>query len=282
MSTPPSVPGNRGPARRPRPVSHPVPPGYLPAPAPGVPTPIPPLPPSPTNGTRHVAPPEAASSHSTDPHPRIVPTDDGADGWWNLFESAAEPTPAQMPSRFRRTFVIAGVAVAVAVLGAIGTGFVVRSTTTDTPTASKPAEVKHRIPDPRLLGMLPAGISANSCKPGDETGPQPSVVCGGSSMASDPIGVTLIGAPDPSGLDAELKQVLSRSKVVLCPGNIQSPGPWRRYPTQPPAGTLMCGLQEKNSVLAWTDEARLLTVVAVGEPGAEALPLLYRWWTLHA
>lgn len=202
------------------------------------------------------------------------PTGDGGEGWWNLFESAAESPPRPSRKKRRRALIIAASVATIAIVGA-GVAVVLNRTTTTSVSAP-------RVPDARLLGMLPAGIRADTCKADAEPGGQPSIVCVGSGVAGEPTGLTMIAAPDIAGLDAELNQVGRRTKLVLCPGNILSPGPWRRGPQQPPSGTLMCGLQDKNSVLAWTDNARLVTLVAAGEPGPAALAPLYHWWTQHA
>ncbi|MDT5173757.1 MAG: hypothetical protein QOG37_1008 [Mycobacterium sp.] len=40
-----------------------------------------------------------------------------------------------------------------------------------------------------------------------------------------------------------------------CPGNIQSPGPWRRNGTpQKTSGVLFGGIQESRPTVAWTDD----------------------------
>ena len=48
-------------------------------------------------------------------------------------------------------------------------------------------------------------------------------------------------------------------RVVNCPGNIQSPGAWRRNATpQQVSGTLVCGFRGGVPTLAWTDDAKLM------------------------
>lgn len=214
------------------------------------------------------------------PGPQAGPTGDGGEGWWNLFEAAAELPPRPSQKKRRRTLIIAASVATVAIAGVV-VAVAVLNTTTTTPTQAASVSPA-RVPDARLLGMLPAGIRADTCKADAEPGAQPSIVCAGSGVAGEPTGLTMIAAPDIAGLNAELNQVGGRTNLVLCAGNIMSPGPWRRYPDQPPSGTLMCGLQDKHSVLAWTDDARLVTLVAVGEPGPAALVPLYHWWTQHA
>ena len=60
---------------------------------------------------------------------------------------------------------------------------------------------------------------------------------------------------------AELRTALDGSlrgvAVVTCPGNIQSPGPWRRNATpQQVSGTLVCGLRNGVPTIVRTTEAR--------------------------
>jgi hypothetical protein len=71
--------------------------------------------------------------------------------------------------------------------------------------------------------------------------------------------------------------------VVNCPGNIQSPGPWRRNATpQQVSGTLVCGLQASRPTLAWTDDIVLLLGVVRADATGPTLDQLYAWWSTHS
>jgi hypothetical protein len=50
---------------------------------------------------------------------------------------------------------------------------------------------------------------------------------------------------DDAALDAAFGAVVGNTRVVNCPGNIQSPGAWRRNATpQQVTGTLVCGFRD--------------------------------------
>ena len=70
---------------------------------------------------------------------------------------------------------------------------------------------------------------------------------------------------------------------MTCPGNIQSPGPWRRNAAPDiVAGTLFCGTQEGQAVVVWTSDAQsLLNVTEAGAQGP-SLDQLYAWWGTHS
>jgi hypothetical protein len=60
-----------------------------------------------------------------------------------------------------------------------------------------------------------------------------------------------------AAFDAALNDMAQASTTVNCPGNIQSPGPWRRNATPDKvSGVLFCGVQDGRPTVAWTDEAR--------------------------
>lgn len=148
---------------------------------------------------------------------------------------------------------------------------------------SESAETAAAVADPRLLEKLPLGVREDSCRPQGDDEAQAGIVCDGSGKPGEPLTVILREAQDKAGLNSMFSQVLRDHRVVVCPGNIQSPGPWRRNAApQVTAGTLMCGYQGENTIVAWTDEARLVVVVAEGDPGADALAQLYTWWSDHS
>jgi hypothetical protein len=71
--------------------------------------------------------------------------------------------------------------------------------------------------------------------------------------------------------------------VVTCPGNIQSPGPWRRNATpQQISGTLVCGVLQNRPTLAWTDDVALLLGVVRADDKGPTLDRLYAWWSSHS
>jgi hypothetical protein len=66
--------------------------------------------------------------------------------------------------------------------------------------------------------------------------------CDANTDAGGPTSGTYTLTEDAAALRSAFDEVMSRSTTVVCPGNIQSPGAWRRNanPTAA-AGTLYCG-----------------------------------------
>jgi hypothetical protein len=109
------------------------------------------------------------------------------------------------------------------------------------------------------------------------------VNCEQNSDRGGPLSATYTLATDKAALGAAFDEVVQASDRVNCPGNIQSPGPWRRNATpQKVSGTLFCGLREGRPTVAWTDEARLVLSVAHAGPSGPTLPELYAWWSSHS
>jgi serine/threonine-protein kinase len=72
--------------------------------------------------------------------------------------------------------------------------------------------------------------------------------------------------------------------MVVCPGNIQSPGPWRRLanPTVT-QGTVFCGIAGARPLVVWTNDAELLLARTQSDnPDGSGLDQLYTWWGLHS
>jgi hypothetical protein len=90
-------------------------------------------------------------------------------------------------------------------------------------------------------------------------------------------------AADKAALDAAFREITSAPGRVTCPGNIQSPGPWRRNatPTQV-AGALYCAIQDGRPTVAWTDDAHLLLNVARSAVDGPTLEQIYAWWSSHS
>lgn len=63
-------------------------------------------------------------------------------------------------------------------------------------------------------------------------------------------------------LQAQFTEITASTRQQICPGNIQSPGPWRHNATpEQVAGQLYCGVRgDGTPIIAWTDDARLLPV----------------------
>ncbi|MCH9731994.1 MAG: serine/threonine protein kinase [Actinomycetia bacterium] len=134
----------------------------------------------------------------------------------------------------------------------------------------------------RLAGMLPAGYPSGVCRPaGVSAGAIAAMSCGPNIDAAGPTSATYTLFGDIGALHDAFNDVTGESTTVVCPGNMQSPGAWRRRATPDvAAGTLYCGERGDSAVLAWTtDDDLLLNVVRAGR---QELGGLYQWWSSHS
>lgn len=152
------------------------------------------------------------------------------------------------------------------------------STSTTAPTATVSPEQR------KLLGILPPGYSSTACTQADlPTEAVASVECERNSDAGGPTSATYTMYADKGALKSGLDAVVRDTRIVNCPGNIQSPGPWRRNATpQQAAGTLLCGLRDNVPKVAWTDDASLVLSTVEGAQGGPDLDQLYVWWSSHS
>ncbi|PBA27895.1 hypothetical protein CKJ66_04635 [Mycobacterium avium] len=128
-----------------------------------------------------------------------------------------------------------------------------------------------------LRQVLPRGYSDQNCHPapGPAAGATAAVACD----RADDVTASFALIPDQRALGASIGTVTAGGAVVLCPGRIQSPGPWRRGGlTQPVRGTLVCATPAGGPTLAWTDTDKHLLAVVHGK----SLEQLYSWWIAHA
>jgi hypothetical protein len=148
-------------------------------------------------------------------------------------------------------------------------------------TTEKPADTEAQA---KLQRFLPPGYPTNSCKPVDppkDTLAQ--VDCTKNADTDGPPSATYTLVRDKAALQAAFDAVARGTAVVNCPGNIQSPGPWRRNATpQQVSGTLVCGLQQSRPTLAWTDDIVLLLAVVRADDKGPPLDHLYAWWSSHS
>ncbi len=143
-------------------------------------------------------------------------------------------------------------------------------------------------PDPeaqdRLLRLLPAGYPSDSCKPvAPPEGVLAELTCARNIDAGGPQSATYTLARDKAALDAAFDDSIRAATRVNCPGNIQSPGPWRRNATpQKTRGVLFCGIQESRPTVAWTDDDDLLVSTVQSGPQGPTFDQLYAWWSAHS
>ncbi|WP_241473895.1 serine/threonine-protein kinase [Mycolicibacterium neoaurum] len=148
--------------------------------------------------------------------------------------------------------------------------------------AALPAPTVDTAAQEKLMGLLPAGYPDGRCAQGSvPDGARAEVTCGQNADPGGPASGTFTLADDSDALQAAFGDVVSGSTTVVCPGNIQSPGAWRRNATPTVvAGTLYCGTEGDKAVIAWTtDSDRLLNVI---RDDRRALESMYRWWASHS
>ena len=151
-----------------------------------------------------------------------------------------------------------------------------RSTST-TPPVDREAQT-------RLMQLLPVGYPSGSCRPAAASGGAVAVVTCGENIEPDgPSLATYTVARDPQALRAAFNATVASAVTVICPGSIQSPGPWRHTadPTVP-VGTVFCGSRNGQPLVAWTNDAELLLNVTQGKVPGPTLEQLYAWWTTHS
>jgi len=197
--------------------------------------------------------------------------------------------PRSVPFRYKRIrpgLIVGGVTAVLAVGLAArlfwpSSGGQPSSNTAAPATAEKPVDAEAQA---KLLRFLPPGYPSDWCAQADPpTGAAARVDCTQNADADSPPSATYTLVRDKAGLQAAFDELVHASSVVTCPGNIQSPGPWRRNATpQQVSGTLVCGLQQNRPTLAWTDDVALVLGVVRADDKGPSLDRLYAWWSTHS
>ncbi|MCV7219566.1 hypothetical protein H7I95_01315 [Mycolicibacterium elephantis] len=210
------------------------------------------------------------------------------------------PRPVQRRSVPRSVLIAVAAVIAVAVVGGLAY-WLTRPSSEPRPTAAPPAPTSTTSPpaqpatatpiptsragdEARLMQMLPPGYPPASCEPVDA--PESTLAQVNCARNIDPDGplsavYTLVG--DREALDAAFTAEMQAANQVICPGNIQSPGPWQHNATPDKvSGTLFCGLREGRPTVIWTDEDRLLVSAVESGPDGPTFPQLYAWWSSHS
>lgn len=242
----------------------------------------------------------------TGPHPPFVEPGNQYMQWPSreTFNTAPPPAPGPIkpttpvdfsswedkPQRSKRPLVIGGAALAAVVVVIGGVVAAVAGSGGDDapaePSAAPTTSVSRRDSDAetRLLSMIPAGYGVSACKavePANEAVAQ--VKCGRSDDPDGPVEASYSLVKDKSALAAGLSRLTKRNAVVVCPGRIQSPGPWRRNATPDQvSGTVFCGSNQGHPVVGWTDEERLLLSETRSGVAGPTLDQLYAWWSSHS
>jgi serine/threonine protein kinase len=156
------------------------------------------------------------------------------------------------------------------------------SATTTSPTrASAPPLAESQS---RLFSLLPQGYPPDTCKPA--TLPQDALAAVSCSQNADPGGpqsATYTLFPDAATLRVAFEKVVHSATIVVCPGRMQSPGPWHRIATpQETSGTLICAIQHGLPTVAWTNDSESLLSLTHADQPAPTLDDLYAWWMAHS
>lgn len=141
-----------------------------------------------------------------------------------------------------------------------------------------PTEVQER-----LFRMLPAGYSRSVCKAlAPPSGTVAKIFCGQNSEPGGPSTATYTLFPSVDALHADYDKVVRTSTVVVCPGGVQSPGPWHHGGTPQQIGTVMCGTRQNFPTVAWSNDEQLVIVVVQGGQNGPPLDQLFSWWSSHS
>ncbi len=192
---------------------------------------------------------------------------------------------APRPKRFCAVPVMAGVAAGVAAGLAIWLLWP-SPNTPDAPGANSSPPSTGELTDAQkaLRGVLPPGYPSAACTPRDTPKAAVAILsCSRNTDSGGPPSATYTLFSDPLALRAGFDDDVRDTRVVNCPGNIQSPGPWRRNATpEQVSGTLLCGLRNDVPTVVWTDDDELLLCSVTGAVGGPDLDQLYAWWSSHS
>lgn len=209
--------------------------------------------------------------------------------WAGRFDTPLTVSPRPVRSGRSRNVLLGAITLAVIVVVGGLIFWMVRPSaeTPPSPSAASTTSVS-ATPDAeaqtRLSRMLPAGYPAGSCKAaGAPKDALAQVTCDNNSDPGGPMSATYTLARNKAALDATFNAVVQTSTRVNCPGNIQSPGPWRRNATpDKTSGILYCGTQDGRPLVAWTDDARLIVNAVQSGPQGPTFDELYAWWSSHS
>lgn len=183
---------------------------------------------------------------------------------------------------------VGGLAV-VAVVVVLAAHLISRGASSGSGDDHRAAPVSSAASDPvqrdQLMKLLPRGYGPGACRDvATPAGAGAAVECGPNA---DALATTarFVVFTDAAGLRGGLDAAIAGMTVVVCPGNYQSPGPWRRN-AEPTVvvGTLVCGVQQgqQQPVLAWSVDADRLLAVIRSAPQGPTLGQLYTWWSAHS
>ncbi len=203
------------------------------------------------------------------------------------YDAPLSVNPRLVHKNRRPVALLAVVAVSVIGLGVLAWVFWPSSGSGDTTAGDETTTTESQTPDDapeRLVGMLPRGYSADAC---ETVVPREGALAQASCQRNDdpggPLSATYMLADSERTLEELFSGIVATLSVVDCPGNIQSPGPWRRNAAPDRvAGTLVCGFDESTSTVAWTTDSQLLVSKVQSGPQGPNMVQLYDWWSSHS
>lgn len=225
-----------------------------------------------------------ASEEDFDTEPIVVPVAAAAE---RVTLPWLQPPP---PRRHRpgRAWIVGAVAAVVVVVVAAAVWYVWRpggSTADETDSA---AAVSDQVEDDLsaaqvVLDLVAPRHPSGACAPvSTESEAVAVVVRCSDDRANAPRSATYSLAESPAELGVLFDELVGDLRVVTCPGNIQSPGAWRRAGSTTPAGTLVCGTRGEVPTVAWTTDGDELLSVVSTDPGPRSLEMLYAWWSQNS
>jgi hypothetical protein len=135
----------------------------------------------------------------------------------------------------------------------------------------------------RLLNKVASQYPPGSCTPAPPPAAATAMVVCKTSDRRLPAAARYVAARDQSSMRAAFDDIVDHLTMRICPGKIQSPGPWRRNATpEKISGTLVCGAQADRSTVAWTTDADLLVSSIQTGTAGPTLEQLYAWWSAHS
>jgi serine/threonine kinase PknH len=218
----------------------------------------------------------------------------GGSGWPSEFGMPSPgPHPPWATPRKRRRRLLRGAAAVVTLVVLSGVAIWLLHPSHSTPTVSGPnnttspastSTLSAAETEARLFSLLPRGYLPGTCKP--ITPPKDAlaaVSCEKNSDQDGPPSATYMLFSDATAQRDAFNRIAQGSTIIDCPGRIQSPGPWHRIATpDKTSGMLLCGTQQGNSLVAWTNDDELLVSVINAEPPGPTIDQLYAWWMSHS
>lgn len=253
-----------------------------------------PVPDEADTGPLQTVSPDESVNRRWDSDPQWVDPAPARQGTWaGRFDAPLTVSPRQMQRQRNPKPFLIGAAVAVGAVVVVG-GVIFWITrpsadsaqppNPDPTTSASPAPSANPEAEARLQRQLPQGYAADSC----ETAQPPEGLlaqlnCQQNTDAGGPLSATYTLAGDRAALDSVFNANVAAATQVNCPGNIQSPGPWRRNATPDRiSGQLFCGLRDGQPTVVWTDVERMTVSAVRAGPQGPTFPQLYAWWSSHS